>query len=256
MAGGGRGRPGLPGIGRPEPVANPRLTDDGARVAWTSWRDRAPEVHLADTDGGLATRLTYWGDHKTLTTGWTELSEVVAITATGQPSLRRTWARAIPTDGGPSRVLPYGPVSDLAFGPAGSLLLSAVMSREPAWWKRYRGGAAGKLWWDGSGGGAFVRLLTGLAGNIESPMLVGAGDTARIAFVSDHEGWGNVYSTAVPANGAEAGVGAGVGVAELRRHTDHGAAGSRLLRPSRQHGRHPGGLRERRRALAARLAGA
>ncbi|WP_028926802.1 S41 family peptidase [Pseudonocardia acaciae] len=198
-----------------EPVRNPRLSDDGARVAWTSRRDGAPEVLVADTEGGLATRLTYWGDPKTLTLGWTDQDEVVAITATGQPSSRRTWAHAVPTDGGPPRVLPYGPVANLAGGPTGTVLLSAVMSREPAWWKRYRGGTAGKLWWRPSGGDEFARLLPELNGNIESPMLVGD----RIAFLSDHEGWGNVYSVAVDGT-------------DLRRHTDHGAEGGSAAEPA------------------------
>jgi tricorn protease len=191
------------------PVANPRLSDDGTRVVWTSWRDRSPEVHLADTDGGLATRLTYWGDHKTLSIGWSADDEVLAVSATGQPSYLWTWAHAVPVDGGPSRVLPYGQVGDLAEGPAGRVLLSASISRSPAWWKRYRGGTAGKLWWQAEGTGEFVRLLPDLAGNIESPMVVGD----RVAFLSDHEGWGNVYSAAVVDGQAM----------DLRRHTDHGA---------------------------------
>ncbi|MBO0850867.1 MAG: PD40 domain-containing protein, partial [Pseudonocardia sp.] len=239
-----------------EPVRNPRLHDGGDRVAWTSWRDGAPEVLMADTEGGLATRLTYWGDRKTLNLGWTDDGEVIAITAAGQPSDRRTWAHAVPTDGGPPRLLPYGPVGNLATGPAGTVLLSAAISREPAWWKRYRGGTAGRLWWrprsersasgtsisaersasgtsinaerSASGTsvsaeeGEFVRLLPELSGNIESPMIVGE----RIAFLSDHEGWGNVYSVTVDGT-------------DLRRHTDHGADGGSATEPADRSGRWP-----------------
>jgi tricorn protease len=194
------------------PVANPRLHPDGERVAWTSSRDGVPEVLVTDVEGGLASRLTYWGDRKTSTLGWTELDEVIAVTAAGQPSGRRTWAHAVPTDGGPARALPYGPVSGVAVGESGTALVSAVMSREPAWWKRYRGGTAGKLWWRPSGGDEFTRLLADLDGNIEAPMVLGD----RVAFLSDHEGWGNVYSVAVRDGVA----------ADLRRHTDHGADGS------------------------------
>jgi tricorn protease len=201
------------------PASNPRLDDDGSRVAWTSWRDRWPEIHVADVDGGLSTRVTYWGDPRTLSIGWNGSGEVVAVSGTGQPSYLWTWAHALPAGGGPSRVLPYGQLADLAVGPRGTLLLSASISREPAWWKRYRGGTVGKLWWDGGGDGEFVRLLPDLAGNIESPMLLGD----RIAFVSDHEGWGNVYSVSIDSAVAAA-TGAQVGDAlDLRRHTDHGA---------------------------------
>ena len=187
------------------PVARPRLSPDGTRVAWTSWREGAPEVFVTDLDGGGARRLSYWGDGLTRTAGWTSDGEVLAVSAVGQASARRSWAYAL-GEGTPRR-LELGPVSDLALGDGGSVLQSTTMSREMAWWKRYRGGTAGKLWWNGSG--EFVRLLPDLDGNLDSPMLVGG----RIAFLSDHEGWGNLHSIGLDGTG-------------LRRHTDHGGDGA------------------------------
>ncbi|MFF5518013.1 S41 family peptidase [Streptomyces coeruleorubidus] len=186
------------------PVTLPRISPDGATVAWTSTRDGAPEVHIAPVDGGPAKRLTYWGSPKTQVRGWTPDGEVLAISSQGQASLRRTWARAVPLDGGPATTLPYGPVGDIAYGPS-VVLLSAPMGREAAWWKRYRGGTAGKLWIDPDGDGEFVRLHEGLDGNIEYPLWVGE----RVAFLSDHEGTGALYSSL--ADGSD-----------LRRHTPHG----------------------------------
>ncbi|MEU0964941.1 S41 family peptidase [Streptomyces sp. NPDC005917] len=177
------------------PVTLPRISPDGTTVAWTSTRDGAPEIHTAPVDGGSSTRLTHWGSSRTQVRGWTADGQVLAITTYGQASLRRSWARTVPLDGGPSTVLPYGPVGHVAFGPA-TVLLSAPMGREAAWWKRYRGGTAGKLWidrdvHDGQGAGEFVRLHEELDGNLEYP--VWAGD--RIAFLSDHEGTGALYSS-------------------------------------------------------------
>ncbi|MFI1163410.1 S41 family peptidase [Streptomyces sp. NPDC020801] len=190
------------------PVNHPRISPDGATVAWTSTRDGAPEVHIAPVAGGPAKRLTHWGSWKTQVRGWTPDGEVLAISTEGQASLRRTWARAVPLDGGPATTLPYGPVADIAHGPH-TVLLSAPMGREAAWWKRYRGGTAGKLWIDrdareGEGAGEFVRLHEELDGNIEYPLWVGD----RIAFLSDHEGTGALYSSL--ADGSD-----------LRRHTPH-----------------------------------
>ncbi|MFE1307698.1 S41 family peptidase [Streptomyces sp. NPDC058755] len=188
------------------PVTHPRISPDGTSVAWTSTRNGAPEVHVAPVAGGPGKRLTYWGSSKTQVRGWTPDGEVLAVSTQGQASLRRSWARAIPLDGGPATTLPYGPVGDVAYGPH-TVLLSAPMGREAAWWKRYRGGTAGKLWIDRAaegeaGAGEFVRLHEELHGNIEYPVWVGD----RIAFLSDHEGTGALYSSL--ADGSD-----------LRRHT-------------------------------------
>ena len=78
------------------PVAHPRLSPDGARVAWTSWKNGAAEVYVSDVDGGGARRLTYWGDPRAESIGWTPDGEVLALSASGQASSRRTWAYAVP----------------------------------------------------------------------------------------------------------------------------------------------------------------
>ena len=186
------------------PVGTPRLSPDGARVAWTSWREGAAEVFAADADGGSARRLTWWGGARCR--GWTPSGDVLAVTAAGQPLGRLTWAWDVPVDGGAPRRREHGPLSDLALS-AGSpgVLLATTRSLESAWWKRYRGGTAAKLWWDADGSGGFVRLLAGIDAQLETPMQVGE----RLAFLSDHEGWGNLYS--VDRTGGD-----------LRRHTDHG----------------------------------
>ncbi len=174
------------------PVGRPRISPDGEHVAWTSTRDGAPEVHTAPLDGGPSRRLTYWGNGRTAVRCWTPDGRLVAVTSRGEASTRRTWARSVPLDGGPSARLPYGPVGDLAYGPGGAVLLQSVtMGREAAYWKRYRGGTTGKLWLDRDGGGEFARVHEGLDGNIECPLWVGE----RIAFLSDHEGVGALYSS-------------------------------------------------------------
>jgi tricorn protease len=196
------------------PVAGPRLSPDGTHVAWTSWKDGAPEVYVSDVDGGGVRRLSYWGDPRARSLGWTPDGEVLAVSAAGQASPRRCWAYAIRPEGGTPRRLPYGPVSDVALAADGPIVVvGTMMSRDPAWWKRYRGGTAGKLWWDRTGAGEFERLAADLDGQLTAPMLVGSGEALRIVFLSDHEGWGNLYSLGADGTG-------------LRRHTDHGGPGA------------------------------
>ncbi|MGA4848790.1 S41 family peptidase [Streptomyces sp. G5(2025)] len=173
------------------PVNHPRVSPDGTTVAWTSTRDGAPEVHIAPVDGGPSKRLTYWGSWKTGVRGWTPDGKVLTVSAAGQASWSRCWARAVPLDGGPAATLPYGLVGNATHGPDGQVLLtSAPLGREAAWWKRYRGGTAGKLWLREAADTEFVRLHEELGGNIEYPLWVGD----RVAFLSDHEAVGALYS--------------------------------------------------------------
>jgi tricorn protease len=184
-------------------ASHPRFSPDGATIAWTSWRDGSlPEVYTADTDGGTATRRTYWGDPRTRVTGWTRNDEVLAITAADQPSSQRTMAYAVPLDAPPRR-LPFGQVNDLALTASATVLLTAQRG-DPSHWKRYRGGTAGRLWVATAEDPLFTRVLSNLNGQLAAPMIIGD----RLVFLSDHEGTGNLYSTTLDGG-------------DLRRHTDH-----------------------------------
>jgi tricorn protease len=188
------------------PVSWTRLSPDGTRIAFASCRDGLPEVTVVDVDGGPSRRLTYWGDEMTRVLGWTGDGRVLASSAVGEPFRNHTWGYAVPVDGGVAERLPYGPITGLAAGPDGATVLGVDQSRRgAASWKRYRGGQAGALWIDRDGGGEFVRLLPDLCGQMEDPAWIGD----RVALLSDHEGWGNVYSCRPDGS-------------DLRRHSDHG----------------------------------
>nr|WP_223244682.1 S41 family peptidase [Streptomyces sp. CBMA156] len=181
------------------PVHHPRFSPDGRHLAFTSTRDGAPEVHVVPVDGGPSRRLTHWGSHQTRVLGWTADGRPIAATSAGEGSLRRTWAHAVPLDGGEPQRLPYGPVGGIAFEPGGDgVLLSTVNGRDPAWWKRYRGGRAGRLW---LGRREFARVHEELDGQLDSPIWVAGparpdgGHGGRIAFLSDHEGVGELWSS-------------------------------------------------------------
>ncbi|MGN7201521.1 S41 family peptidase [Arthrobacter sp. SAFR-044] len=190
------------------PARNPRFTPDGKRLVWTVVQGTAPEVVSAQVDGGGYRQLTYFGHSSTKVKGFTTGGSVVVTSAFRQAESRHTHAYSVPLEGGWAQELPYGPVESVAFGPEVGderpVVLASVLSREPAWWKRYRGGTAGKLWIDRDGNGEFERLLPDLDGNLTDPLWV----EGRIAFLSDHEGYGNLYSV-LPSG------------KDLRRHTDH-----------------------------------
>ncbi|MFJ8598359.1 S41 family peptidase [Streptomyces shenzhenensis] len=190
-------------------IGHPRFSPDGRRIAYTTWHSLVPEIHLADIDGGPGRQLTYWGSADTRVCGWTPPgedggSDILAVASHGQPFSYFTWAYKVSPDGDPGRKLPWGPVSDIQVADLGderrTLLLTGTPPHEPAAWKRYRGGATGRLWLHGR------RLLADLGGHLGSPLFV----AGRIAFLSDHEGVGNLYSCAYDGS-------------DLRRHSDHDA---------------------------------
>ncbi|BCW62726.1 S41 family peptidase [Arthrobacter sp. StoSoilB22] len=190
------------------PARNPRFTPDGKKLVWTTVVGTSPEVVTANVDGGGYRQLSYFGHSTTKVKGFTPAGNVVVTSAFQQAESRHTHAYSLPLDGGAAVELPFGPVEAVAFGPEigdeKPVVLASVLSREPAWWKRYRGGTAGKLWIDADGNGEFERLVKELDGNLTDPLWI----QGRIAFLSDHEGYGNLYS--VLPDGSD-----------LRRHTDH-----------------------------------
>ncbi len=191
-----------------KPARNPRFTPDGEHLVWTVLRGAAPEVVSVSTQGHEFKQLTYWGNSSTAVKGFAPNGDIIVTSSFEQTDPRHTWAYRISLATGRTTEIPYGPVDSVVYGPElgdeRPVLIGSVLTREPAAWKRYRGGTAGKFWIDPDGSGEFSRWAEDLDGNLADPMWVGE----RIYFLSDHEGYGNLYSMTTDGNG-------------LRRHTDH-----------------------------------
>jgi tricorn protease len=98
--------------------------------------------------------------------------------------------------------VPVGPAKTISYGPKKGVVIGRNTA-DPARWKRYRGGTVGEIWIALEEKGRFRRLIS-IKGNLADPMWVGA----RIFFISDHEGIGNIYSCTTLGR-------------DLRKHTDH-----------------------------------
>jgi tricorn protease len=181
--------------------SNPCLSPDGRWLAYTGRDEQHAEVWLMPAEGGPARRLTWLGAD-TAVRGWLPDGRILFVSTWGQPFVRNHQAYAVDPAGGMPEPLRLGQVNHLAFGPGGARVIGRNTT-DPARWKRYRGGTAGHLWIDAEGRGDFRRLAA-LPGNLSWPMWLGA----RVYFVSDAEGVGNLYSCR-PDGG------------DLRRHTDH-----------------------------------
>ncbi|MEV0645264.1 PDZ domain-containing protein [Phytomonospora sp. NPDC050363] len=193
-------------------ASHPRVSPDGTLIAYTGREEGPAEAYVVPMAGGESRRLTFDGGYSSAVTAWRGDS-VVYATSAYSPNRSESRLRAIDArTGGESAELPYGRATELAEGPGGVTVIARGGFRDASAWKRYRGGTAGHLWiCDGNDAGDFRRIREP-AGNVGNPHIVGE----RLYFLSDHEGYGNVYSTDFTGG-------------DLRRHTDHGDFYARSL---------------------------
>lgn len=168
---------------------NPRISPDARWLAFTGTEEGTPEVYVMPLTGGSFRRMTYTGSPGARVLGWTPDSCAVIFGTTAENPFRghNTMFR-VSLDGGHPVDMKVGYGSSISFGPRCGKVIGRF-GREPAQWKRYRGGRKGEIWIDPDDTGQFHRILD-LESNIVFPMWI----DDRIYFVGDHDGTGNIYS--------------------------------------------------------------
>lgn len=185
-------------------ASGPAISPDGSAIAYTGAEEGPAEVHLVSIKGGQSRRLTYDGLTRSQVCGWAPDGTAVLYNSSVESAHALEFRmRQVPIDGGETVELPLGRASSISYGANGVIVVGREYWKDSAHWKRYRGGTAGKLWIDPTGSGQFGKLIT-LNGNLSHPNVIGE----RVYFLSDHEGYGNVYSVTFDGT-------------NLRRHTDH-----------------------------------
>lgn len=170
--------------------SRPRYSPDGQWLAFSSAEEGHLEVFVMPAQGGEIKRLTYLGAQSAVV-GW-ENNHTILFACNAFEAQRVPSTCRISIDGGLPEALRLGPAMNLEINAKGAVVLERNAFRsDPAHWKRYRGGTAGKLWYADSLDSEF-RPLVQLNGNLARPMWIGD----RVYFVSDHEGVANIYSCA------------------------------------------------------------
>ena len=167
-------------------AGSPRLSPDGEHLAFAGREEGPSEVYTMPALGGEAKRLTYQGSNVSIV-GWDTDGKHI-LYSSGAGLAFDPWIWKLSSEGGEPQRLPYGPANHIDFSDDGGVIIGRL-TREPARWKRYRGGTAGQLWIDTEGDGQFQPLAP-VDSNFTTPMWIGE----RIYFISDHEGVGNIYS--------------------------------------------------------------
>lgn len=184
-------------------ASRPRLSPDGKLVAFVGADDGPTELYVMALAGGSSRRLTFQAA-RCVTLGWHPVTgEILYASTAEQPAGFGFRLFAVAATGGAPRLLDLGPADSISHGPLGHGVVVGRNTADPARWKRYRGGGVGELWTGARLDGSLTRLPP-LPGNVANPCW--AGD--RVFFISDHEGFGNVYSCRPDGGG-------------LTRHTDH-----------------------------------
>lgn len=181
----------------------PRFSPDGKQIAFICMEEGHPELFLMNADGSDLKRMTYLGGDQAFLLSWSPDGKKILISCDARTAFfRHCEILSIDSESAEIEQANLGHALYLSADQSGKKVIGRN-NLDPAMWKRYRGGKAGRLWIDKEGKGEFCRFQN-LNGNIVSPMIV----NDRVYFLSDHEGIGNIYSSKLDES-------------DLKRHTQN-----------------------------------
>jgi len=169
------------------PHSFPRFSPDGRQIAFSSGDEGPGAVWVMPSNGGPARRLTF---HTTpdQVVGWTPDGANVVFRTLAVEGIRAQTLASVPACGGPVTGMPLGRATTIAYHADGERIAVNRHACDPAWWKRYKGGRAGRIWIGSRTDGEFD-LMPGGPRTDACPMWIGD----QLWFLSDQDGMGDLW---------------------------------------------------------------
>ncbi len=170
-------------------VSSPLVSPDGKLVAFSFTEEGSMEVYVMPTDGGTAKRLTYHNAPST-PAGWSTDSKTVYFTSPMKSKFSREFELfSVSIDGGEITSLNLGSYKWINIHKDGNQVLLGRNSTGLSYWKRYKGGTAGQLFYGTLKDLNIKQLVKHEAGHVKPQF-----DGDRIFFLTDKDGISNIYS--------------------------------------------------------------
>jgi len=166
----------------------PRISPDGATLAFTASYEGPAELYTMPLAGGLPVRRTYEADASVATT-WTPDGRLV-YTTSYYSTLPQNQLVALDLEENLTERIPLYTASEGVYDEAGNTLFFVRPAFHNNVTKRYTGGTARDVWRFGPGDEEAVELTGDYDGESHSPMVW----DGRVYFVSDRDGTMNIWS--------------------------------------------------------------
>ena len=165
-------------------LMQPHFSPDGKTLAFVFGQD----LYSVSLDGGIPNRITSYENTVHLL-GWKDAETLWITTNAFSMTSRESALATVDTRTGQRHGVDIGPCEFYSIHGDGRQVIQRQGHGYTSW-KRYTGGTAGRLWIDSDGTGNFQKLLPHIQHNLLNPIWI----QNRIYFLSDKEGYGNIYS--------------------------------------------------------------
>ncbi len=184
-------------------VSKPIVSPDGKLITFSFTEEGSNEVYVMPSDGGTAKRLTYH-NHPSIPAGWSRDSKTIYFSSSMKSKfMREPLMFSVSIDGGNIEPMNIGSYVWIDIHEDGDQVLLGKNSTDLSYWKRYKGGTAGKLFYGKLNTLNIKQLIKDEFGYVRPQF-----DNDRIYFLSDRDGIGNIYSMNTKGG-------------DIKAHTDH-----------------------------------